>query len=200
MALKVFINQSKTKQNLKLCNIYFFFFFLFFFSIGIYRAGLLHLLIILSLSGPRGNMGPFLLLGTSKIEDLFRLSDMTVITPETAWHKQHYLSISSLFQHHLEEQWKTWGYEHIDQGTFWTLYHLSTHLWGHKIQTGCMMFLVDYSDSQRGQVPAHKPMQESYLCMKFFCIYLSVFLLPQQTVQKEIGHILHYKQDSSSWR
>lgn len=119
MALKVYIKQNK---NLKLCNISYFFFLFFFCSIGIYRAILLHLLIILSLPGPRGNLGLFLFFGTSKIKDLFCLSDLTVITPETAWHKQHHLSISSLFQHHLEEQWKTWDYEHIDQGTFWTLY------------------------------------------------------------------------------
>lgn len=182
MALKVYIKQNK---NLKLCNISYFFFLFFFCSIGIYRAILLHLLIILSLPGPRGNLGLFLFFGTSKIKDLFCLSDLTVITPETAWHKQHHLSISSLFQHHLEEQWKTWDYEHIDQGTFWTLYPLSTHLWGHKIQTGCMMFLVDYSDSQRGQLPVHNAMQESYLWMQLFCICLVLFFsLSRQYTQR----------------
>lgn len=75
-------------------------------------------------------------------------------------------------------------YEHTDQETSWTLYHLRTHIWGHKMQTGCMMVLVNYPDRQRGQSPAHEAMQESSLCMQFFCICLGVYL-SQQTMHTD---------------
>lgn len=68
------------------------------------------------------------------------------------------------------------------------------------MQTGCVILLVNYPDSQRGQLPAHKAMQESYLCMQFFCVCLGVYLLSQQTVYTEIGHILHQEHDSFSTR
>lgn len=52
------------------------------------------------------------------------------------------------------------------------------------MQTGCMMVLVNYPDRQRGQSPAHEAMQESSLCMQFFCIYLGVYL-SQQTMHTD---------------
>lgn len=82
-------------------------------------------------------------------------------------------------------------YEHIDQETFWTLYHSKTHIWGRKVQTHCVMLLVNYPDSQKGQLPAHEAMQESCLCTQLFCICLGVYLLSQQTVYTEVGHILN---------
>jgi len=59
------------------------------------------------------------------------------------------------------------------------------------MQTGCMMLLVNSPDSHRGQLPAHEDVQESYLCMQFFCVCLGVYILSQQTVHTEIRHILH---------
>lgn len=66
------------------------------------------------------------------------------------------------------------------------------------MQTGCMMLLVNYPDSQRGQSPAHESMQESHLCMQSCCVCLGVYLLPQQTVRTEIGRILHWERGNSS--
>lgn len=140
---------------------------------------------ILNLPCLGGNMGPFLFFGTSKVKDLFCSASPSHSPRDSMVQTASLLGffpISALPWGAMEST----GYEHTDQETSWTLYYLTTHIWGHRMQTGCMMLLVNYPDSQRGQSPAHKAMQESYLCMQFFCVCLGVYLLSQQTVHTEI--------------